>query len=126
PPRVAATLGQEHATHLRIGPWPILIAAASKGRRVGFGIRGVKDAAIDGHEPIATKEGTRHAARLGDQLTALAHHGLQALAAQGLASPTDPRIAQPVLRLTGMQITELATSFCHTWHWFTRLHNAIA
>src|SRR5947209_18799097 len=105
---MTATLGQQHTAHLRIGPWPILIATATKGQRVGFGIGGVKDRAIDGHEPIATKEGTWHAFGLGDQLTALVHEGLQTLAAQFLTSSTDPRIAQPPLRLTRMQIAEPA------------------
>src|SRR5947209_448241 len=100
---MTATLGQQHTAHLRIGPWPILIAAAPKGQRVRLRIWGIKDRAIDGHEPIATKEGTGHALRLGDQLTALTHEGLQTLAPQLLASSTDPRIAQPALRLTGMQ-----------------------
>src|SRR6266496_6176027 len=105
---MAATLGQEHTAHLRIGPGSILIATAPKGRRVGWRIGGVKDAAIDGHEPIATKEGSRHAFWLSDQLTALAHEGLQTLAPQFRASSTDPRIAQPALRLARMQITEPA------------------
>jgi hypothetical protein len=75
---MAATLGQQHTAHLRIGPGPLLIAAASKGRRVGWRIRGVKDRAINGHESIAAKEGTGHAFWLGDQLTALVHEGLHA------------------------------------------------
>ncbi len=87
---MAATLGQQHTAHLRIGPGPILIAAATEGRRVGWRLRGVEDRAIDGHEPIAPKEGTRHARWLGQHLTAHAHQGLQALAPQGLASSTQP------------------------------------
>jgi hypothetical protein len=83
-----------------------LIATAPEGRRVGFGIRGVKHGAIDGHESIAPKEGTRHGRGLGDHLAALAHESLQALAAQGLASSTESRIAHASLRLSGMQITE--------------------
>jgi hypothetical protein len=55
--RMAATLGQEHTAHLWIGSWPVLITAATKGRGVGFRVGGVKDGAINGHEPIATKEG---------------------------------------------------------------------
>src|SRR5690242_3075164 len=55
--RMAATLGQQDRAHLRIGPGSILIAAAPKGLGVSFRIRGVKDGAIDAHEPIATKEG---------------------------------------------------------------------
>src|SRR5947209_19611684 len=105
---MATTLGQEHTAHLRIGAWPVLIATAPKGCRVGWRIGGVKDAAIDGHESIATKEGSRHTARLGDQLTALAHERLQALATQDLASSTDPRIAQPVLWFAGVQSAEFA------------------
>src|SRR2546421_10502345 len=87
--RMTPTLGQQDTTHLWIGAFAILIAAAPKGHRIGWRIRGVKDAAIDGHEPIATKEGSRHAFWLGNQLTALVHHRLQALAAQGLAPSTD-------------------------------------
>src|SRR2546430_11575502 len=81
---MTATLGQEHTAHLRIGPWPILIATAPKGQRVGCCVRGIKDRAIDGHEPIATKEGTKHAFGLGVQLTALVHEGLRTLADQFL------------------------------------------
>src|SRR5229473_3404256 len=44
--RMAATLGQEHTAHLRIGPWPILIAAAPKGQHVGFRLGSVKDRAM--------------------------------------------------------------------------------
>src|ERR1700730_12267141 len=85
---MAATFGQEHTAHLRIGAWAVLIAAAPKGGRVGLGIGGVKDGAINGHEPIATKEGAGHAGWLGDQLTALAHERLQTVAAQPLAPST--------------------------------------
>src|SRR5438067_10725567 len=100
---MTATLGQLHTTHLRIGPWSILIAAAPKGDPVGRRIRGVKERAIDGHEPITSKESTRHAFWLGEQLTALVQERLQALAAQALAPATHARIAQPVLGLTRMQ-----------------------
>src|SRR5947199_8407319 len=102
------TLGQEHTAHLRIGAWPVLIAAATKGQRVGFRIGGVEQRAIDGHEPIAAKEGARHAFWLGDQLTALAHEGLQALAPQFLAASTEPRITQSALRLARMQRASLS------------------
>src|SRR6266513_5702788 len=51
--RMAATLGQQHTCDLRIGSWPILVAAAPKGGRVGFRSRGVEQGAINGHEPIA-------------------------------------------------------------------------
>ncbi len=105
---MTATLGQQDTAYLRIGPWPILIATATKGQRVSLRIRGVKDRAIDGHKPIATKEGPGHAGGLGDQVTALLHEGLQTLAPQFLASSTAPRIAQPALRLTRMQIAEFA------------------
>src|SRR2546426_9014020 len=84
--RMAATLGQEHTAYLRIGAWPVLIAAAAKGRCVGFGIGGVEERAIDCHKPIATKERTGHTRRLGDQLTAPPHPSLQAPAAHRLAT----------------------------------------
>src|SRR6266852_4730673 len=106
--RMAATLGQEYTAHLRIGPGSILVATAPKGRCVGLGIGGVEQRAIDSHEPIATKEGSGHGGPLGEHLTALAHESLQALAAQFLASSTQPRIAYAALRLSGMQIAELA------------------
>src|SRR5205807_8037643 len=105
---MAATLGQKHTAHLRISPWPILIAAATKGQHVGIGLRRVEQRAIDGHEPIAAKEGARHAIFLGDQLTALAHEGLQALAPQFLAASTEPRITQSALRLARMQRASLS------------------
>src|SRR5438876_7686771 len=90
--RMGATLGQEHTAHLRIGAWSVLIAAATKGCCVGGRIGCVEDRAIDGHEPIATKESTGHARRLGDQLTTLSHDGLEAVAAQFLATSARSRI----------------------------------
>src|SRR5258708_33963100 len=89
PHPMAAALGQLHTTPLRIGPRPILIATAPKGGCVGWRIRGVKECAIDGHEPIAPKEGTGHAAGLGDHLTALVHERLQTPTAQGLTASTE-------------------------------------
>src|SRR6266851_6853461 len=102
------TLGQEHTAHLRIGAWPVLIAAATKGQRVGFRLGGVEHRAIDGHEPIATKESTRHARRLRDHLTALSHQCLQALAPQCLATSAQSRITDRTLWLSRMDIAELA------------------
>src|SRR2546427_7811306 len=102
------TLGQEHTAHLRIGTWPILIAAATKGQRVGFRLGGVEHRAINGHEPIATTESTWHARRLCYHLTALSHDGLQALAPQFLATSTQSRITDRALRLSRMQIAELS------------------
>src|SRR5260370_35306602 len=96
------TLGQEHTAHLRIGAWPVLITAATKGQRVGFRIGGVEHRAIDGHEPIAPKEGTGHAGRLGDHLTALTHQGLEALAPQFLATSAQSRITDRTLWLSRM------------------------
>src|SRR5712692_4738236 len=101
------TLGQEHTAHLRIGAWPVLIAAASKGQRVGFRIGGVEHRAINGHEPIATKESTRHAGRLGDHLTALAHQCRKALAPQCLATAAQSRITDRTLGLSRMDNAEL-------------------
>jgi len=105
---MGAALGQEHTAYLRIGAWSILIAAATKGRCVGGRIGRVEDRAIDGHESIATKESTGHARRLGDQLTALTHQGLQALAAQFLATSAQSRVADRTLWLSRMQIAEFA------------------
>src|SRR5438552_603776 len=91
------TLGPVHTAHLGIGSWSILIAAPTTGQRVGGGISGVEDRAIDGHESIATKEGTGHARRLGDHLTAFTHQRLQAVAAQLLATSTQSRSADRTL-----------------------------
>src|SRR5260370_4455793 len=96
------TLGQEHTAHLRIGTWPILIAAATKGQRVGFRLSSVEHRAINGHEPIATKERTRHARRLGDHLTALTQQCLEALASQCRATSAQSRITNRTLGLSRM------------------------
>src|SRR6266487_659122 len=106
--RMAATLGQEHTAHLRIGTGSILIATPTKSERVGFRIGSVEHGAIDGHEPIATKEGTGHGRPLGDHLTALAHEGLHALASQGRTSSTQSRITHRALGRSRMQIAELS------------------
>src|SRR5260370_41287184 len=98
------TLGQEHTAHLRIGAWAVLIAAATKGQHVGFRLGSVEHRAINGHEPIATKERTRHAGRLGDHLTALTHQGLEALASQCLATSAQSRITDRTLGLSSMVI----------------------
>src|SRR6266496_1492448 len=82
---MTATLGQQHTFDLRIGSWPILVAAAAKGCRVGGGIRGVEQRAINGHKPIATKERAGHARWRRDHLTAFLQQRLHALAAQFLA-----------------------------------------
>ncbi len=68
----------------------------------------MKQGAINGHEPIAPKESTGHAGPLGDQLTALAHEDLQALAAQCLASSTQSPVTYRARRLARMEIAELA------------------
>src|SRR6266852_2621705 len=119
------TLGQEHTAHLRIGSWPIVIAAATKGQRVGFRLGRVEHRAINGHEPLATKERTWHAGRLGDHLTALTHQCLEALASQCLATSAQSRITDRTLGLSRMDSARFPTKLCHTWHWFRRLHSAI-
>ncbi len=81
---------------------------AASGRGVGWRIGRVKERAIDGHQPIAPKERTRHPGALRQHLTALAHHRLQALAAQGLAASTQPGITHHLRRLARMQVAELA------------------
>src|SRR5207253_10105836 len=106
--RMRATFGQKHTAHLRIGPWPILIAATPKRRPVGWRIGRVEERAINGHESIAPKEGAGHARSLGDDLTALAHQHLQALAAQCLAASTQSRSTNHTRGLSRMQIAELA------------------
>jgi hypothetical protein len=78
---MAATLTQEHAAHLRIGPFALVITAATKGLLVGLCVSGVEDRAVNGHKPRASKEGARHLLRWGKGRTSLAQEGLQALAA---------------------------------------------
>src|SRR2546426_2771225 len=102
------TLGQQDTAYLRISPRPVLVAAATKGQCVGLRVGGVEERAIDGHEPIATKEGIGHSGVLGRDLTALAHQGLEALAAQFLAASTQSRITDRTLWLGWMEIAELA------------------
>src|SRR5260370_22081302 len=99
------TLGQEHTAHLRIGTWPILVAAATKGQGAGFRLSSVEHRAINGHEPIASQERTRHARRLADHLTALTHQCLEALASQCLATSAPSRITN---RTHGLSLTDIA------------------
>src|SRR5260370_12049932 len=84
------------------------MAVATKGQRVGFRRSSVEHRAINGHEPIANKERTRHARRLGDHLTALTHQCLEALASQCLATSAQSRITNRTLGLSRMDIAELA------------------
>ena len=51
---MTATFGQHHRSCLRIRTLAILVATASKGRRVGLGIRHIEQAAIERHQPIPT------------------------------------------------------------------------
>lgn len=51
------TLGQEHTTHLRIGSLAKLITAAAKCLLIDLHISNIEERPIDGHEPIAPKEG---------------------------------------------------------------------
>ncbi len=106
--RMAATLGQQHACDLRIGAWPILIAAAAKGCRVGWRIGRVEQRAINGHQPVAAKEGVGHARRRRQQLTAFLEQRLQARTAQHLTSSAQARITDRAVGLRRMQIAELA------------------
>src|ERR1700693_5011056 len=67
---MTATFGQHHRSCLRIGSLAVLVATASKGRRVGFGVRHIEQAAIERHQPMATIPrpfalgGTQHMAPL--------------------------------------------------------------
>src|SRR6266568_2618912 len=97
---MAATLGQQHTLHLWIGSWPILVATTPKGCCVGCGISGGEQRAIDGHEPVATKERAGHARWRRDHLTAFAQDGLHALATEDLATSAQSRIADRTLRLS--------------------------
>src|SRR5947207_12273801 len=40
--------------------------------------------------------------------------------------PLIPASLSPLCGSRGCRSLSLPTSFCHTWHWFNRLHNAIA
>src|SRR5437660_10133856 len=57
--RMTPTLGQEHTTHLRIGSFAKLIAAAAKCLLIDLHISNIEERPIYGHEPIASKEGLR-------------------------------------------------------------------
>src|SRR6266568_8957413 len=105
---MTATLSQQHSAHLGIGPFAILITAAPKSCLIGRRVSGVEERAIDGHEPIATKEGAGHRLGLRQHLTALVQQPLQALAAHGLSAPAQSGSAQLALRLCRMQSAELA------------------
>src|SRR6266852_5872387 len=79
--RMTATFGQHHRPCLRIGSLAVLVATASKGRRVGLGIGYIEQAAVQGHQPIAPIPGTLGLGRT-QEVCALLKEPLQRLHSQ--------------------------------------------
>jgi hypothetical protein len=124
---MTATLSQQHTLDLRIGAFPILVAAAAKGGCVGFRIRSVEECAINGDEPIAPKERDfRMLAGVASNWQRSCINVCTHWLPSALRRPLSPESLMALSGCAGCRSLSVPTRLFHTWHWLRRLPSAIA